>query len=134
MTTNVGQVSQIPLGIIEAPQSDPFKVSPWVILWLKTELLIFNSVRTGRSENRMRELVFKTRTNKIWKPSKVWPIAWVKVSRFSHHQKLVQANNEKKLWASNLIMFLCRKEQRFIYWSCYHSWTMGLNFGDIMLS
>jgi hypothetical protein len=36
LVPSVGWVSQIPLGIPQASQSDPFRVSPWVMPWLKT--------------------------------------------------------------------------------------------------
>jgi len=66
-------------------------------------------------EDRMWKLVFKKRTKKFWESGKGWPFTQVRVSGFSHHQKLVQAMR-KKLQASNLIMFLRKIAQRFIYW------------------
>ncbi len=65
-------------------------------------------------ENWMWESVLKKEQKIIiWELDKIWPLSRVRVSGFSHHPKLVQAIR-KKLWTSNLIIFLCRMQQH--YW------------------
>jgi hypothetical protein len=49
--TSVGWVSKIPLGIIWASQSDPLRVSPLVMLWLKTSE---NRIKKTKTENQVR--------------------------------------------------------------------------------
>jgi hypothetical protein len=57
------------------------------------------------------------------------------VLRFSHHQKLVQANNEKEVMDIKLNYVYMQNGTTFYLLSLVdHSWTMGLNFGSTVLN
>jgi len=80
---------------------------------------------------------FLKRTQKkiIWESSKVWPLTQVKVSRFSHRQKFVQASNEKEVMSIKYNYASIQNGTTFYLLDLVdHSWTIGLNFGSTVLS
>jgi hypothetical protein len=62
-------------------------------------------------------------------------LTWVKISRLNHHQKLVQASNEKEVMNIKLNYIFMQNGTTFYFLDLVdHSWTMGLNFRGTVLS
>ncbi len=98
-------------GITRASQSDPLKVSHMSDILTENRTTDFHLY-----ENQMWELVFLKRTKKKSENQvKSDLLSRSRSQGLATITKLVQALR-KKLWASNLIMFLCRMKQSFTFY------------------
>jgi len=77
------------------------------------------------------EQIFK-KAKKIWK---IWePLTWVRVSEFSCQKKLVQAIRKKMMSIKLNYVSMQNWTMFYLLDLVPYSWTMGLNFGDPVLS